>query len=276
MVSTCPRPSILVLRCARPMKISVIVPALNEESTLPKALASVPRDAEVIVADGQSADGTREVAAHLDARVVTGEPGRGAQMNLGAKYAGGETLLFLHADCVLDPGADKAIEEALTDRRIVGGSFHLRIRPAGPPPGSGVAWIEPESAFSDATLRRSGSLRTPLGLRGTGRLSGNSHHGRCGSSEEAPEAWPAETSRRQRNDHSAPLGKAGADVDDTPQLDRRHCLYARRASLQTGFRLSSAASKPPSRDGRAAAARIQRMNFASALLQSRREFDSII
>jgi rSAM/selenodomain-associated transferase 2 len=113
------------------MKISVIVPALNEESTLPKALASVPRDAEVIVADGQSADGTREVAAQLDARVVTGEPGRGAQMNLGAKHAGGETLLFLHADCVLDPGADKAIEEALTDRRIVGGSFHLRIRPAG-------------------------------------------------------------------------------------------------------------------------------------------------
>ena len=120
-----------MLRCVRLMKLSVIVPTLNEERTLPKALASIPFGAEVIVADGQSADRTREVAAQLDARVVIGEPGRGAQMNLGAKRASGETLLFLHADCVLDTDADKAIEEALSDGRVVGGSFRLRIRPAG-------------------------------------------------------------------------------------------------------------------------------------------------
>jgi len=111
------------------MKLSVIVPTLNEERSLPEALASVPRGAEMIVADGQSIDQTREVAARLHALVVVGEPGRGAQLNLGAEHSGGEALLFLHADCVLDRGADVAIEEALSDPRVVGGSFRLRIHP---------------------------------------------------------------------------------------------------------------------------------------------------
>jgi glycosyltransferase involved in cell wall biosynthesis len=111
------------------MKLSVIVPTLNEERSLPQALASIPGGAEVIVADGRSIDRTREVAARLHALVVVGEPGRGAQLNLGAKHAGGEVLLFFHADCVLDRGADAAIEQALSDPRVVGGSFQLRIRP---------------------------------------------------------------------------------------------------------------------------------------------------
>ena len=119
-----------VLPCARLMRLSVIIPALNEERALPKSVASVPRDAEVIVADGQSLDRTREVAARLGTRVITGDAGRGAQMNRGAEHASGDTLLFLHADCMLDPGADNAIEEALSDDRVVGGSFHLRIQPA--------------------------------------------------------------------------------------------------------------------------------------------------
>jgi rSAM/selenodomain-associated transferase 2 len=111
------------------MKLSVIVPTLNEERSLPRALASIPRGAEVIVADGRSVDRTREVAGQFHARVVVGEPGRGAQSNRGAEHASGEVLLFLHADCVLDRGADEAIADALSDPRVVGGSFRLRIRP---------------------------------------------------------------------------------------------------------------------------------------------------
>ena len=113
------------------MKLSVIVPTLNEELVLPKTLSSIPPGAEVIVADGRSSDRTCEAAARLEARVVVGGPGRGAQMNRGAAHARGDTLLFLHADCVLDPDADEAIEEALSDERVVGGSFRLRIRPSG-------------------------------------------------------------------------------------------------------------------------------------------------
>ena len=124
-------PSVPVLPCLGPMKLSVILPTLNEERALPQALASVPPGAEVIVADGQSVDRTREVAARHGARVINGEPGRGAQMNRGAKQAGGDTLLFLHADCALGPGAGPAIEKALSDGRVVGGSFRLRIQPGG-------------------------------------------------------------------------------------------------------------------------------------------------
>jgi len=113
------------------MKLSTIVPTLNEERTLAKALASIPSGAEVIVADGGSTDRTAEVAKQHDARLVVGGPGRAAQMNRGARLARGEVLLFLHADCVLDPSADRAIEQALSDARVVGGSFRLRIRPAG-------------------------------------------------------------------------------------------------------------------------------------------------
>jgi rSAM/selenodomain-associated transferase 2 len=112
------------------MKLSVVVPALNEEDCLARALASVPAGAEIIVADGQSEDRTREIATELGARVVEGARGRGAQMNLGAKAASGDTLLFLHADCELGPEAGEAIRRALADARVVGGSFRLRISPA--------------------------------------------------------------------------------------------------------------------------------------------------
>ena len=112
------------------MKLSVVVPTLNEECGLARALASIPGGAEIIVADGRSEDRTREIATSQGAQVVEGALGRGAQMNLGAKAATGDTLLFLHADCELSPGANEAIREALSNLDVVGGSFALRVQPA--------------------------------------------------------------------------------------------------------------------------------------------------
>jgi rSAM/selenodomain-associated transferase 2 len=112
------------------MKLSVIIPTLDEESCLGQALASVPAGSEVIVADGRSEDRTTEIAAQFGARVVPGAPGRGAQMNRGAGASTGDTLLFLHADCELPSGAGDSIREALADLRVVGGSFRLHITPA--------------------------------------------------------------------------------------------------------------------------------------------------
>lgn len=48
--------------------------------------------------DGGSQDGTPEIAADQFAQVLDSRPGRGHQLNAGAKYATGEILLFLHAD----------------------------------------------------------------------------------------------------------------------------------------------------------------------------------
>lgn len=109
------------------MKLSVIIPALDEAAILPRALAALPPRAEVIVVDGQSRDKTREIARQGGARVITGKRGRGAQMNLGVQQSSGDVLLFLHADCVLGPRAGAAIEEVLGEHDTVGGSFRLHI-----------------------------------------------------------------------------------------------------------------------------------------------------
>ncbi|HEX4644639.1 MAG TPA: glycosyltransferase, partial [Verrucomicrobiae bacterium] len=63
-----------------PEKISIVMPTLNEvdilEETLRRARA-VPEIHEIIVVDGGSADGTRDLAARLGCRVLVSAPGRG-------------------------------------------------------------------------------------------------------------------------------------------------------------------------------------------------------
>ena len=81
-----------------------MVPTLDEEAYLRQHLSSAIAAAdEVVVSDGGSSDGTREVAASLGARVVAGPAGRGAQLNRGAATTDAEILLFLHADTALPP-----------------------------------------------------------------------------------------------------------------------------------------------------------------------------
>ena len=138
------------------MKLTVIVPTLNEAAHLGASLASLPREAEVVVADGGSTDETVAIATRFGARVVTGSNSRARQMNRGVDAAGGDTLLFLHADCTLGPNAFNQIQTALDDDDgddVVGGSFRLSVRDAS----WGLKWI---AATSNARARY---LRTPYG-----------------------------------------------------------------------------------------------------------------
>jgi rSAM/selenodomain-associated transferase 2 len=110
------------------MKISVIIPTLNEEKHLARLISSIKKQAgdfEIIVADGGSTDRTVKIAQSNDATVVKSRAGRAVQMNAGAKCARGDALLFLHADSLLPPGAFSAIEEKMKDRRMAGGTFSL-------------------------------------------------------------------------------------------------------------------------------------------------------
>ena len=112
----------------------MIVPALNEARHIAACLASVAAqegDADVVVVDGGSTDGTATLAAPR-ARVLAGPRGRAVQMNLGARRAAGDALLFLHADTRLPPGALAALRRALADPRVVGGTFTLRFEPETP------------------------------------------------------------------------------------------------------------------------------------------------
>jgi rSAM/selenodomain-associated transferase 2 len=116
--------------------ISVIVPAYNEEKALPntlRALFTQQGDYEVIVIDGGSSDRTAEIvravglshqtSALSPARLLTAPKGRALQMNVGAKQAKSEWLLFLHADTILPSGAIQRLNEMEADPTVQAGGF---------------------------------------------------------------------------------------------------------------------------------------------------------
>ena len=111
------------------MRISVILPVLNEESTIAATLHGVCALAphEIIVVDGGSGDRTRAIGAQCGARVLMTSAGRARQMNRGALEATGDVLLFLHADTRLPASALLDIAAALSDPRYLGGRFDVKL-----------------------------------------------------------------------------------------------------------------------------------------------------
>lgn len=104
------------------MKISIIIPALNEALCIGRTIQSLAGQAfsqavsiEILLVDGGSTDQTASIAAQvaeeqaLDLRVHRTERGRARQQNEGAAHAAGDLLLFLHADTQLSPNAIAAL-----------------------------------------------------------------------------------------------------------------------------------------------------------------------
>jgi rSAM/selenodomain-associated transferase 2 len=113
------------------MKLSIIVPLLNEAQELPgllERLAPLLRNGgEVIVVDGGSDDGSADIAERAGFTVVRTAKGRARQMNAAAALATGGVLLFLHADTQLPDSAETTIAQELADSRRVWGRFDIRI-----------------------------------------------------------------------------------------------------------------------------------------------------
>jgi len=119
--------------------VSVVIPAYNEEKALPNTLQRLfaqSGDYEVILVDGGSSDGTRQVldqfefcppaslgTRHSSRLVCTAPKGRASQMNVGAAAACGEWLLFLHADTLLPAGAIRRLNVIESDRTVQAGGF---------------------------------------------------------------------------------------------------------------------------------------------------------
>lgn len=97
--------------------LSVIIPTLNAEETLPRALSALIPAAvhglvrEVIIVDGGSTDATADIVEATGAKFIKSARGRGQQMQAGAKAAKSTWLLFLHADTVLEHGWDTEVEK---------------------------------------------------------------------------------------------------------------------------------------------------------------------
>ena len=84
--------------------LSIVIPTLNEENYLPRLLNCLKKqkfkDYEIIVADADSKDKTREIAKSFGCRVVKGGlPSAGK--NAGARISKGNLILFLDADVLL-------------------------------------------------------------------------------------------------------------------------------------------------------------------------------
>lgn len=162
-----------------PAPLSIVIPTLNASDGLARTLACLALANEggmirdVVVTDGGSADTTLDIADEAGCRVVTGTPGRGAQLARGAEAARGDWMLFLHADTCLAPTwcTDAA---RLIEQDQGAGAFRHAFR------GEGL-W--PRAVSAGANLRtRIASL--PYGDQGL--LISKAHYARVGGYEDVP------------------------------------------------------------------------------------------
>lgn len=86
------------------MLFSIIIPTLNESETLILSLENLlatsnfKSQAEIIICDGGSNDGSQKQVQQFSVVTLNTAKGRAVQMNAGAQQAQGDWLIFLHAD----------------------------------------------------------------------------------------------------------------------------------------------------------------------------------
>ncbi|MEX2131129.1 MAG: TIGR04283 family arsenosugar biosynthesis glycosyltransferase [Pseudohongiellaceae bacterium] len=113
------------------MKLSIIIPVLNEAFLIERSLQALQPlrqlGHQVIVIDGGSTDATPALAHALCDKLLQTAAGRAAQMNLGAAQAEADILLFLHADTTLPATAEVLLREVMVDPEIKWGRFDAQI-----------------------------------------------------------------------------------------------------------------------------------------------------
>jgi rSAM/selenodomain-associated transferase 2 len=118
------------------MDISIIIPVLNEQDQIRQTIATIfqqtfPGKFEVIVVDG-SKEGTTLCYLKNQAVIpLISPPGRGCQMNSGARIASGRILLFLHCDTRLPQGGLSAVQTVMQNPSVKAGAFDLSIDGSG-------------------------------------------------------------------------------------------------------------------------------------------------
>jgi glycosyltransferase involved in cell wall biosynthesis len=126
------------------MRLSVIIPAFNEERVLPRTLdhlreavghigAVSERDVETIVVDNASSDRTGEIALDYGAKVILIPEHNIARVrNAGACAASGDLLVFLDADTLIPRSLLGRIMQEMDDPSCLGGAVDTEYRPVRP------------------------------------------------------------------------------------------------------------------------------------------------
>ncbi|RFC37707.1 MAG: transferase 2, rSAM/selenodomain-associated [Candidatus Nitrotoga sp. SPKER] len=113
------------------MRLSIIVPMLNEAEQLPELFAHLlpyqQAGCEIIFVDGGSNDGSATLPEMAGFIALCTARGRAKQMNAGASQASGDVLLFLHADTRLPQNATGHIEQTLINNKYCWGRFDVCI-----------------------------------------------------------------------------------------------------------------------------------------------------
>ena len=112
------------------MKVSLIIPTLNEACVLEKTLRLVSKKYvdEIIVVDGHSTDDTVTIARSLGCRAfIQPNKGYGDAISYGVKQAKGEIVIFMDADSSQDPRAiPKLLAKIKEGYEMVLGSRYLK------------------------------------------------------------------------------------------------------------------------------------------------------
>jgi cellulose synthase/poly-beta-1,6-N-acetylglucosamine synthase-like glycosyltransferase len=109
-------------------KLSILIPAFNEEDTLAASIDSLqklsyPSKAEIIVVNNGSTDGTLKVASDYAKKgliklVNLGRPNKGAALNAGLKAAKGELIAVMDADSIVRPDAANKLVGYFEDPKV--------------------------------------------------------------------------------------------------------------------------------------------------------------
>jgi len=112
------------------MKVSVIIPAYNEELALPetlerigKALSVAACSSEIIVVDNDSQDGTKQLAEAFGAKVfLEKEHNISKVRNTGERDSSGDVLVFIDADTLVPDTLFQKITAVMEDEKCFGGA----------------------------------------------------------------------------------------------------------------------------------------------------------
>lgn len=181
------------------MPVSIIIIAYNSAAHLPACLDSLAGvDAEVMVIDNASSDGSAEAARRAGVRVIANAENRGfaGAANQGAGCTSGDYLLFLNPDAVLLEGFDALVASLEGDARA-GAACGLLLDAAG----------RPQAGFNFRSFPTLGSLA--FELLGINR------------------AWPGNPINRRYRCLDVPLDRP-AVVEQPPGA----CLLVRRSALE--------------------------------------------